>query len=283
VPQWPESFAQAAARVLADGNADPAFVAEALTLPSEGTLAEQLGVVDPDALHAARNGLAAFLSERLGPAFRACYETSAVAGAYRFDARDAGLRALRNLCLRYLTETDTQEGRALALAQFRAADNMTDQFAALSALAQCTGPERELALSEFHDRWQGEALVLDKWLGVQATSRLPGTLTEVERLTSHPAFDMKNPNKVYALWRGFGANHVRFHAADGTGYRFMAERILLLDPMNPQVASRLARCFDRWKRFDPSRQTHARAALETVRSKEGLSSDVREIVERALG
>jgi aminopeptidase N len=282
VPRWPESFAQAAARVLTDGKADPAFVAEALSLPSEATLAEQLEVVAPDALHAARNSLAAFLAERLGPAFHACYEASAVTGAYCFDARDAGLRALRNLCLRYLTETNTPEGRTLALSQFRAADNMTDQFAALSALAQCAGPERETALSEFHDRWQGEALVLDKWLQVQAGSRLAGTIEEVERLSSHPAFDMKNPNKVYALWRGFGANHVRFHAADGAGYRFMAERILLLDPMNPQVASRLARCFDRWKRFDPPHQAHARAALETVRSKEGLSSDVREIVERAL-
>jgi aminopeptidase N len=282
VPQWPERFAQAAARVLADADKEPAFAAEALTLPSEATLAEQLDEVNPDALHAARNGLAAFLTERLGAAFRACYDASALTGPYRFDARDAGLRALRNLCLRYLTETDSQEGRALALAQFRAADNMTDQFAALSALAQCTGPERATALSEFHDRWQAEALVLDKWLGVQAGSRLPGTLAEVERLTAHPAFDMKNPNKVYALWRGFGANHVRFHAADGSGYRFMADRILLLDPMNPQVAARLARTFDRWKRFDPSRQAHARAALERIRSAASLSPDVSEIVSRAL-
>ncbi len=282
-PVWPESIARAAARVLADADREPAFAAEALTLPSEGTLAEQLPEVNPDALHAARNGLTAFLADRLGPAFRACYQASALPGPYRFHARDAGLRALRNVCLRYLTETDAPEGRALALTQFQAADNMTDQFAALSALAQCTGPERVQALAAFHDRWQGEALVMDKWLQVQATCRLPGTLAEVERLSRHPAFDAKNPNKVYSLWRAFGANHVRFHAADGAGYRFMAGRILLLDPVNPQVAARLARCFDRWKHFDAGRQTHARAALETLRVSEGLSPDVREIVERALG
>ncbi|MDD5297398.1 MAG: aminopeptidase N [Rhodocyclaceae bacterium] len=282
-PEWPESFARAAARVLADADADPAFAAEALTLPTEATLAEQMEQVDPDALHEARNGLARFLAERLEPDFRARYRILASAAPYRFDAAEAGRRALRNLCLRYLSERDTAEGRALALEQFRDADNMTDQFAALSALAQCAGPERELALSTFHERWQAEALVMDKWLQVQALSRLPGTIKEVERLSAHPAFDFRNPNKVYALWRAFGSNHVRFHAADGAGYRFMAERILQLDPVNPQVAARLARSFDRWKRFDALRQTHARAALEQVRAKDGLSPDVREIVERALG
>ena len=162
-------------------------------------------------------------------------------GPYRPDTLDAGRRALRNLCLGYLAEPDTAAARELAWRQFESADNMTDQFASLAILAQSEGPERVQALAAFHDRWQHEALVLDKWLSVQATSRRPGTLAEVKRLVGHPSFDLRNPNKVYALIRGFGANHVRFHAADGAGYRFIAEQILKLDAINPQVAARIAR------------------------------------------
>ncbi|MBX9847646.1 MAG: aminopeptidase N C-terminal domain-containing protein, partial [Rhodocyclaceae bacterium] len=160
--------------------------------------------------------------------------------------------------------------------------NMTDQFAALSVLAMNDTPERSTALKAFHDQWQHEALVIDKWLLVQAQSRLPNALAEVQGLIKHPSFDIKNPNKVYSLIRAFGANHVRFHAADGSGYRFIAEQIITLDAMNPQVASRIARCFDRWRKFDAGRQQHAMAALEKVRKHEGLSRDVFEIVDRAL-
>ncbi len=282
MPAWSEDFAQAAARVLAKANADPAFAAEALTLPAEATLAEQLETVDPDALHAARNGLRRFLAERLGKEFEACYARLAPTTAYRPDGADAGRRALRNLCLAYLTELDTPAARALAMRQFETADNMTDQFAALSALAQCTGPERQRALDDFYSCWQREALVVNKWLTIQATSRHPDALHDVTRLTGHPAFDLRNPNKVYALLGGFGANHVRFHAADGAGYRFMAGQILRLDAINPQVAARLARSFDRWRRFDTTHQAQARIALESLRTHPGLSRDVFEIVERAL-
>ncbi len=281
-PSWSADFAKAAARVLAESGTDPAFAAEALTLPGEATLAEQLDVVDPDALHAARNGLRRFLAEQLGAEFRACYETLAPKGIYRPDAQDAARRALRNLCLGYLCETDSAEMRALAKKQFDTADNMTDQFAALSVLAQSDGEERVLALDAFYTRWKDEALVIDKWLQVQATSRRPDTLAEVERLVEHTAFDLRNPNKVYALLRAFGSNHVRFHAADGSGYRFLAEQTRTLDGINPQVAARLARCFDRWRRFDSGRQAHARAALETLRNHAGLSRDVFEVVEKSL-
>jgi len=282
MPAWSEDFAQAAARVLAKADADPAFAAEALTLPAEATLAEHLETVDPDALHAARNGLRRFLAERLGKEFEACYARLAPTTAYRPDGADAGRRALRNLCLAYLTELDTPAARALAMRQFETADNMTDQFAALSALAQCTGPERQRALDDFYSCWQREALVVNKWLTIQATSRHPDALHDVTRLTGHPAFDLRNPNKVYALLGGFGANHVRFHAADGAGYRFMAGQILRLDAINPQVAARLARSFDRWRRFDTAHQAQARIALESLRTHPGLSRDVFEIVERAL-
>src|SRR5690606_29262842 len=131
--------------------------------------------------------------------------------------------------------------------------------------------------------WQGEALVLDKWLSVQATSRLPHTLAEVRRLMLHPAFDPKNPNKVRALISSFcHGNQVRFHAADGAGYAFCAEQVIALDALNPQVAARLARAFDRWRKFDAGRQAHARAALERIRATPNLSRDTLEVVTRAL-
>jgi len=286
-PAWPASFADAARRLLqTQAERGAAFVAEALTLPGETTLAEALDEVNPDALHAARNALRRHLAEQLAGEFTGLYTELAPSAPYAPTSEQAGCRALRNVCLGYLLELDTPATRQLALQQFRNADNMTDQFAALAALANVNAadcPERETALADFYARWQQEALVVDKWLAAQSTSRRPDTLSTVKALTAHPAFDIGNPNKVYALIRAFGANLPRFNAADGSGYAFIADRILDLHDRNPQVASRLARCFDRWKKFDAGRQAHARAALERIRGHEGLSRDVLEVVTRALG
>ncbi|TXI71954.1 MAG: aminopeptidase N [Dokdonella sp.] len=279
-PCWPQRLVAAMAKVLALGDDDPAFAAEVLQLPGEATLAEAMTLVDPDALHAARNDLRRFLAEQLAPVLRETYD--AMAAAYQPTPQAAGRRALRNTSLAYLAELPTGETKALALHQFETADNMTDRFAALATLTQHACPERAQALAAFYDRWHKEPLVVDKWLAVQAGSRLPETLTTVRELLGHPAFDLGNPNKVYALLGTFGHNHVRFHAADGAGYRFLGEQIGQLDRLNPQVAARLARRFDRWRRFDVVRQEHAQAALETLRGRGGLSADVREIVDRAL-
>ncbi|MDR0380268.1 MAG: aminopeptidase N [Candidatus Accumulibacter sp.] len=278
---WPDDVTVAACAVLERGG-DPAFIAEALTLPGEATLAEQMAVVDPEALFLAREGLARQLAAALETIFSARYEALAPVGEYRWNTEEAARRRLRNLCLYYLNRLDSPEYRAWALAQFREADNMSDQFGALAVLAQCDVPERAVVLRDFYERWQGEALVVDKWLSVQAASGLPDTLRKVEELSRHSVFDLRNPNKVYALWRVFGGNHRHFHAADGEGYRFLAARIAELDPINPQVAARLARCFDRWRRFDDARRRHARAALEGLRRQSGLSRDVSEVVEKGL-
>jgi aminopeptidase N len=258
---------------------DPAFAAEALSLPAETFLAEQLEVVDPDALHESRNRLRRELARALEPQFLETYEKQRSDGAYSPDAKSIGRRALRNLCLSYLVEVGHS---ALAYEQFRTAGNMTDAMAALTALANSECRERQPALDAFYARWQGEPLVVDKWLAVQATSRLPGALTRVHELLSHPAFDIKVPNKVYALIRAFASNHVRFHAADGSGYAFLADQVTRLDTLNPQVAARMARAFDRWKKFDQQRQAKAKAALERIRDAKGLSRDVAEIVTKAL-
>ena len=258
---------------------DQIFAAEVLALPSESFLAEQMEVVDPDALHAARNNLRLALARALKEQFLAAYRRLENKGRYIPDAASFGRRSLRNTCLGYLAELGMS---SLAYQQFQAADNMTDSMAALMWLAQLDCPERDKALETFYARWKDEPLVVDKWLAVQAGSRLSDTLPRVRRLLSHPAFDLKVPNKVYALVRTFIGNHVRFHAADGGGYAFLADEIIALNALNPQVAARMARGFDRWRKFDQRRQAQARAQLERIRETEGLSKDVAEIVTKSL-
>jgi aminopeptidase N len=274
------AFVEAARSLLADR--DPAFAAEALALPSEAFLAEQLEVVDPDALHAARQRLRRALAEALKQALLDAYRAMAVPGPYAPEPAAIGRRALRNCALGYLMELQTEDVVALCYEQFAQSDNMTESLAALGFLAHSDAPQREVALDSFYRRWKDDSLVVDKWLAVQAGSRRPDTAARVRALAGHEAFDLKVPNKVYALIRTFAANHVRFHAADGSGYDFLAEQVLALDRINPQVAARMARGFDRWRKFDAARQARARAALERIRGAEGLSRDVAEIVTKAL-
>jgi aminopeptidase N len=236
-------------------------------------------VVDPDRLHESRNALRRALARALKEDLSRLYFALFSGKPYSPDARSMGERTLRNVCLAYLGELGES---GLAHEQFRRADNMTDTMAALAVLANFDWPQREPALAAFYEKWKDEPLVVDKWLAVQSASRLPTTLATVKRLLRHPAFDLKVPNKVYALVRSFAANHVRFHAADGAGYRFLAEQIIALDALNPQVAARMARAFDRWQRFDGERRAHARKALERIRDTDKLSKDVAEIVGKAL-
>jgi aminopeptidase N len=261
---------------------DPAFIAETLSLPSETFLAEQVEVVDPDALHASRNALRHALASHFKNDFLTIYRRLQSEQPYSPDAASAGKRALRNLLLSYLMELETTDLVALCYEQYGQSNNMTEQFAALACLANSHAQQRTIALDSFYDKWRDEPLVVDKWLAVQAGSRLPDTLARVRELLAHPAFDLKVPNKVYALIRTFAGNHVRFHAADGAGYAFLADQVLALDRLNPQVAARMARGFDRWKRFDRERRQRAKAQLERMRDAEGLSKDVAEIVTKAL-
>jgi aminopeptidase N len=279
---FPTAFAEAFGRVLADAPRDPAFAAEVLALPAEVYIGEHLDVIDPDAIHDARQGLRRHLAGHLHQELRQAYDTFAVSGAYSPDAASAGRRALRNLSLSYLMERGDAETRALCVSQLQHADNMTDALAALTALANCDCAERVPALAAFYDRWQAEPLVVDKWFSVQAGSRLPVTLASVQQLAAHPAFELTNPNKVYALISAFGGNQVNFHAADGRGYTFMATQVAALDPINPQVAARMARYFERWKRFDIGRQRLMQAALEQLRALPALSRETAEVVVKAL-
>ncbi|MHB1094206.1 aminopeptidase N [Thiobacillus sp.] len=293
----PAAFVAACGRVLDDGlSGDPALAAEALNLPAEAVLAEAVvalgGTIDPEAIHTARVSLRRHLATGLREQLESVWTTLAPSEAYAPDGAQVGRRALRNACLAYLAESDTDYLKSsvvprlvaqLASGNTCASSNMTDEIAALATLANLDLPERKAALADFYARWQNEALVIDKWFSVQATSRLPGTVAQVRALMQHPAFDLKNPNRVYALIRGFcGANPRHFHAADGSGYALAADVISELQAMNPQVASRIARSFDRWRQFDARRQAHARAALERIAAVEGLTKDVAEVVGIAL-
>jgi aminopeptidase N len=280
--QFPEGFAQAFGRVLDDATQDPAFTAEALALPLEIVIAEQLDEIDPEAVHRVRLALRRFLAERLEDKLRRSYDSFATPGPYRPDAQSMGRRALRNLCLAFLMDLGDEAARRLCLAQLESADNMTDAMAAITALANCDCPERRPALDAFYAKWKDEPLVVDKWLGLEALSRLSGTVARVRELTTHPAFTLKNPNKVYALLGSFGANQVNFHSADGSGYDLLTEQSLALDAINPQVAARMVRNFERYKRYEPKRRALMRAALEKLAAMPRLSRETAEVVGKAL-
>jgi aminopeptidase N len=279
----PQEFAEAMGRVIADASKDPAFAAECLQMPGEGLLGECMDVADPEAIHIARLRLIRDIATRYRTRFEGAFRHFTVPGAYSSDAHAAGRRALRNAALSYVATIDDATSRALAFLEFRRAENMTDAMAALTCLANSAGAERERALAMFYDKWKDEALVVDKWFRVQATSWLPGTLDRVKALSAHSAFDLKNPNRARALLHSFAQeNPMHFHAGDGSGYRWIAEQVVALDRINPQVASRLARSFDRWRKYDAGRQVHARAALESIREAQGISPNVGEVVNRAL-
>lgn len=281
-PHWiPEGYIQALCHLLQ--GKDPALTAEAMILPLEKVLAEQMDVVDPDAIHLARLTLRRHIAKRLRDQLLQVYRALEVKVPYAPEGPQVGSRALRNACIAYLAELNDAETRALLLSHYEGAANMTDSMAALSAIANQDMPQRQQVLEDFYTRWKQEPLVVDKWLMAQSTSRLPGTLETVRSLMASEAFDIKNPNKVYALIRAFcQGNPLHFHAADGSGYRFAADAILLLDAINPQVASGVARAFDRWRKFDAGRQANAKEQLQRIQAKQGLSGDVAEVVGKAL-
>jgi aminopeptidase N len=278
-----DGLADAFASILADPALDPAFVAQALMLPSETYVAEQMAEIDVDGIHEVREFLRAALGERLTGAWLKTYRALQADEPYRFEAAQVGRRTLRNLALAYLLAGGGEASRELCLAQFRAAANMTDTIAALGLLAESNLPERSTALADFYQRWRDDALVVDKWFALQATAQRPDALEVVNALLQHEAFTLANPNRVRSLIGAFAqANPTGFHRADGAGYAFVADHVLVLDRRNPQVASRLAQPLCRWRRYDAQRQEHMRAQLERILGAEGLSRDVYEIASKSL-
>lgn len=277
-----DTFIEAMRKILVDDSLDAAFREQALMLPSETMIAEQLENVDPLAVHVARQFVRADIGARLRSELLAQYEANQTPGAYSPDAASAGKRALKNLALAYLNAAPDEQSVALAQRQFDTADNMTDRAAALGALIASRVPEAADALDVFYEEFKNEALVVDKWFSMQASS--PTTdVAAVRALMRHPAFTLRNPNRARSLVAVFCVNNpVQFHAPDGSGYAFWAEQVIALDGLNPQVASRLARAMDRWRRFAPALQAKMQAALQQVAGQAKLSNDVREVVTKAL-
>jgi aminopeptidase N len=278
-----DDFIAAMEKILLDKQLDKALVAAALTLPSEVYLGEFVTIIDPVALHEVRRFVRRTLAGRLRDALLKTYEENQGEAEFRVDAEAIGQRALKNICLSYLMELEDAELRAQCVAQFDAGHNMTDVMAALSALVNSEGDEREVALSAFYAQWQGDPLVVDKWLSLQATSRLAGALHNVKKLTEHTAFTIKNPNKVRALIGAFCAgNPAQFHALDGSGYEFLADYVIALDKLNAQVAARMSNALSQWRRYDESRQALMKAQLQRVLAEPGLSRDVYEVMTKSL-
>jgi aminopeptidase N len=268
--------------VLAQAEADPAFAAQMLVPPTENELAARKTPVDPVAIHLARRSLVTAIALAHQSRLAQLYEHMRDTGDFSPDARSAGQRALRNACLRYLTAADDEAAAGLADAHYRSADNMTDMIAGLAALTRMESPLRDAAFTRFHDRFRNDPLVLDKWMSLQAGSPLPDTVTAVRQLMKHPAFDIKNPNRVRALVGAFSVNHLCFHKDDGSGYRLVGEVIRILDGMNPQVAARMAGAFESWRRYDPARQGLMRAELKAINGLSGISPNLFEVTGKML-
>jgi len=283
-PRDDANLLTAFATILEDPALEPAFIALALVPPGESDIAREIGRdIDPDAVFRARSALRAGIGKRLGAALLATYERMTTPGSYSPDAKSAGRRALRNVALDLLAATGKSEAIARAFQQYCVADNMTDRMAALATLSLHEAPERKRALADFYERYATDPLVVDKWFSLQAAIPQPSTLETVRALTGHPAFSMTNPNRVRALVGVFAqGNPTQFNRADGAGYKFIADVILVLDAKNPQISARLATAFRSWRTLEAGRRDRAEATLKRIMSAPKLSRDLSDIVERAL-
>ena len=277
-----EAILHALGAILVDPALDDLMRGELMLLPSQTYLAEQMLVSDPAVIHAEREGLKAWLGKVLREELLELHErTSAV--PYSLSAEARGARKAKTQALVYLAAADPLNAARLAAAQYRGADNMTDRQGALMVLAGLDTPLREELLADFHDRYAGNALVIDKWFSLQAQSLHPDALGQIKALAAHPDFTIRNPNRVRALYMGFAVNPHAFHAADGEGYRMIADLILQLDPINAQTAARFVPPLGRWRRIEPGRAALMRAELERIAAAPNLSADTYEQVTKSLG
>ena len=268
-------------QTLTDPTLDPAFVAEAIRLPSEAYLGDQMRQVDPDAIHAAREALQRSIGAELEPLWRDVH-AGLKANGFALSPAAKGARKLRNAALHYLVASRAADGPAIAFDQFSSADNMTERQAALGTLANGVSPERVAALDIFYNRYSADALTLDKWFQTQAFAFHPDTVDLVEELGRHKDFTLSNPNRVRALYGAFSGNQWAFHHRSGKGYRLVADCIIALDGLNPQTAARLVPPLGRWKRFDAERAALMQAELRRILAQPGLSKDVTEQARKSL-
>ncbi|WP_236166940.1 aminopeptidase N [Pseudomonas fulva] len=273
--------------VLGDTSLDAAMVAEMLSLPGEGYLTEISQVADVDAIHAAREFARRQIAEHLFEPLWTRYQANRAVSrntAYVASAEHFARRSLQNIALSYLMLSVKPQVLEATLEQFEQCDNMTERLTALAVLVNSPfEAERAKALESFAEHFKDNPLVMDQWFSVQAASTLPGGLARVKALMQHPAFTLKNPNKVRAVVGAFaGQNLVNFHAADGSGYRFLADLVIELNALNPQIAPRQLAPLTRWRKYDAARQTLMKGELERILAAGELSSDVYEVVSKSL-
>jgi len=283
-PRQGTRLAGALTSILSDPKLEPAYLAEIMRLPGVSDLIREAGEpVDPDLIQKAVKHLKSSLAALMKQSLIYVIQRNETPEPYSPDANSAGKRALKNTALELLSASDDFDVIARVEAQYVNSRNMTDTVAALSILTHIECEAREKVFSDFHDKWQTDALVLDKWFSLQACSNLENTIERVEKLLSHPGFSHKNPNRVRALIGSFAtANPVQFSRADGKGFEFMTDQILTIDPINPQIAARLSSCFKNWNMLEPVRSKQAYASLERICRAKNLSKDTYEIVSKSL-
>jgi aminopeptidase N len=271
----------AVANTLADDRLDRAFMGEAVLLPSDSFVGDQMGVVDPDAIFAAREALRADIGKALIADWREAYAATQ-AGAFEYTPDAKGKRRLRTVALGYIAASGAADAADLAFTQFEAADNMTDRQGALMTLVNSDADSRIAALDIFYNRYRDNALVLDKWFSTQALSTRDDAFEQVVELAGHRDFTLTNPNRARALVGAFSMNQRAFHRAGGAGYRFLADQLIALDRINPQTAAKMLPPLGRWRRFDAKRSDLMRAELERILAVPGLSKDMLEQVGKSL-
>jgi len=280
--QLPDTLEQAFRKTLLNEALDPSMRAYALILPTTATLGEEMEAIDPRGLHLTRSGMRQALGSRLSSQFEQMYHDLANTEAYQWSPEQIGRRQLRNVCLAYLVASGSEKAVEMAQQQFESADNMTDSLSALSCLVDYSPAAAKSALAQFEQRWADNALVMDKWFALQAGAANDQVLDQVIALMDHAAFSMTNPNKVRSLLRSFAANSCGFHRQDGAGYQFLADRILELDAVNPQIASRLVAPLGRWKRYREPWSAAMKAQLQRILDQGALSKDTFEMVSKSL-
>ncbi len=277
-----EAYAKAFGILLNDSKVDAAFKSLALTLPAEGNLHQKQEVIEVAATHEVREWFMKELTKRYQADFTKLYNSLAPKGEFSLDPKAMGERALRNTALGYLVSLGSEEMVKLATTQFETATNMTAEIAALSLLCDTEGAAKDEALSKFYNKWKDQTLVMQKWLMIQASSSLSDTLSRVKKLEGDAVYDKSVPNLVRSLIGSFARNPVLFHSADGSGYQFVADRILDIDKLNPQMAAGLARAFKDYKRLPASAQSLMKPELARILDEERLSKNCYEIVSKTL-
>ncbi|WP_097460688.1 aminopeptidase N [Mangrovitalea sediminis] len=279
-----ERLVEAYRRLLTDADLDQALVSLMLALPTEAYLIELSDAAAPDRIHEARDRVLTQLATSLRDELLACYRRNTGGAAFSLEPEAVARRALRNTALNWLLYIDDEMARDIALNQYEAASNMTDRAGALRAIVNSGFvAERERLLRHFHERWHNDPQMVEQWFSVQSGSVRCGSLEHVRGLLGHASFDWKNPNKIRSVIGVFAnQNLARFHAEDGSGYRFLAEQIIGLDPHNPQIAARLAGPLTRWRKYDARFASQMRQALESIMQQGSLSRDLYEVVHKSL-